>query len=141
MGKVEINGRVLAIDYGKRRVGLAISDPERKVAFPLGTVDMKKEDLFSRIEKIHLEKPFVEVILGRPPRRELLFDVHLLACFLKLRYRSNVIFWDEEYTSKEAEQILKSMGIRINKKNKHLIDSLSAYIILCEYLGYNIGLW
>jgi len=136
MGKVEAELRVLAIDYGKRRVGFAISDPSGKVAFPLETLDLKKEDIFSRIGKIYSEKPFRKVVLGKPPRKELLFDVYFLACFLKVKYKSEVIFWDEEYTSKEAEEMLKGMGIRIDKKNKHLIDSLSAYIILREYLGY-----
>mgnify|MGYP000240268703 CR=1 FL=1 len=136
MGKVEEEGRILAIDYGKRRVGFAISDPGGKVAFPLETVDLRKENILHRIEKIYSEKPFKKVILGKPPRKELLFDVLFLACFLKRRYKLEVIFWNEEYTSKEAEEILRGMGIKINRKNKHIVDSLSAYIILCEYLGY-----
>ncbi|MEO0139218.1 MAG: Holliday junction resolvase RuvX [candidate division WOR-3 bacterium] len=133
-------GRVLAIDYGKRRVGFAISDPEGRVAFPLETLDAKRGDVFLYLREIYMEKPFETVVIGKPPRKELLYDVNFLACFLKRNFGVNIVFWDEEYTSAEAEEILKGMGIKITKRNKHLIDTLSAYIILCEYLGYKPGI-
>ncbi len=129
-------GRILAIDYGKRRVGFAISDPEGRVAFPLDTLDTKRRNVFLYLREVYREKPFETVVIGKPPRKELLYDVNFLACFLRRNFGVNIVFWNEEYTSAEAEKILKGMGTKITKKNKHLIDTLSAYIILCEYLGY-----
>ncbi len=127
--------RVLAIDYGRRRVGLAISDPERKFAFPLETVDLKRKDLKKRLREIYTERPFSTVVIGRPPREELIPEVEALAGWLKGTFGCEVIFWDEHYTSAEAERLLKESGKRISKENKHLIDAMAAYVILSEYLG------
>jgi putative Holliday junction resolvase len=127
--------RVLAVDYGRRRVGLAISDPERRFAFPLETVDVKRKDLKERLEEIHSERPFSTVVIGRPPREELLPEVEALAKWIEENLGCEVIFWDEHYTSAEAERLLLESGKRIGKDNKHLIDAVAAYIILSEYLG------
>jgi len=132
--------RVLAIDYGRRRVGLAISDPQRMFAFPLETVDTRRESLKKRLRKIFEERPFAEVVLGLPPREELIKDVKDLARWLKEEFGCSVTFWDETYTSVEAEELLKSAGKRISRENKHLIDSVAAYIILAEYLGIPLPL-
>ncbi|NPA79460.1 MAG: Holliday junction resolvase RuvX [Thermotogae bacterium] len=127
--------RVLAIDYGKRRVGLAISDPERRFAFPLETVDTRRKDLKERLAEIYSERPFSTVVIGKPPRDELIPEVEALGRWIGETFGCEVVFWDEHYTSAEAEEMLKAMGKRINRKNKHLIDTLAAYLILMEYLG------
>lgn len=127
--------RVLAIDYGRRRTGLAISDPERRFAFPLETVDRRRTDLRERLGEIHRERPFSTVVIGRPPREELIPEVEDLARWLEARFGCEVVFWDEHYTSAEAERLLRESGRRLSKENKHLIDALAAYIILAEYLG------
>ena len=127
--------RVLAIDYGKRRVGLAISDPSRTFAFPLETVDRRRRDLKERLKEIYRERPFSTVVIGRPPREELVPEVEALSGWLRETFGCEVVFWDEHYTSAEAERLLKESGKRLSKENKHLIDALAAYIILAEYLG------
>ncbi len=127
--------RVLSIDYGRRRTGLAISDPERRFAFPLETVDSRRTDLRDRLREIYRERPFSTVVIGRPPREELIPEVEALARWIKANLGCEVVFWDEHYTSAEAERLLKESGKRLSKENKHLIDALAAYIILAEYLG------
>lgn len=125
----------MAVDYGKRRVGLAISDPSRRFAFPLGTVDRKRKGLKEEILRIHRETPFTTVVLSRPTREELVAEVRNFARWLENRLKCEVVFWDETYTSVEAERLLREAGKRINAKNKHLVDSTAAYLILSEYLG------
>lgn len=138
---MEKSGRILSIDYGEKRVGLAWCDELRLVITPLKALD-NDADLLKNIQKIIIENGIKEVLIGIPRRMSgeegpLAQKIKDFADELKENIPDLVIiFWDESYTSKEAEKIFyEKFGHHATKvKDKYLIDSYSAAILLDEYL-------
>lgn len=132
-------GRVLAIDYGKRRVGLAISDPTGTIATGIGTLEVTSdEDALNRIAAGHAEWGYRLIIIGLPvmesgnegPMAE---TVRAFAKLLQERTRTEVRLIDERYTSKIAQRIFHESGKKL-KGRKGEIDRLSAEVLLRGYL-------
>ena len=134
-------GRILAIDFGLRRLGLAVSDPLGIVAQGLPTIERKNmvKDL-AALEALAEEYSVGEVILGNPlsqsggetaiSRRVTEFAEKLrrsLSCPVKL--------WDERLTSAEANRMLRSSGIGLRKRQR-AVDQVSAVLILQNYLDW-----
>jgi len=132
--------RILAIDYGKRRTGLAVSDPLKMIAGSLATIETP--ELFSFL-KNYLEKENVEkIVIGYPKHlnnqpAEITAEIDNFAQILKKEFPSvEIVFFDERFTSKMAFQTMLDSGIsKTKRKNKALIDKISATIILQNYLG------
>ncbi len=134
-------GRILAIDYGRVRIGLALSDAQKRVALPLKVLDIPKGTkdtalfLFPEIEKIQdLEK----IIIGHPllmnaTRGEMANEVEAFAANLAKLCSIPLILWDERFTSVIAEQSLKEMGFS-RKQRKGKIDPTAATLLLQSYL-------
>jgi putative Holliday junction resolvase len=129
--------RVLGIDYGERRIGLALSDPLFTFAYSFETL-LNDNQLWSEISGIISEKGIIKVILGFPDEKKNKLLVSKISKFKKeieKRFKIEVIEWDEEYTSVIAqEKIIESVVKKKKRKNKGLIDQNSAAIILQEYL-------
>lgn len=132
-------GRVLAIDYGKRRVGLAISDPTGTIATGIGTLEVTSdEDALNRITAGHAEWGYRLIIVGLPvmesgnegPMAE---SVRTFAKLLQERTQTEVRLVDERYTSKIAQRIFHESGKKL-KGRKGEIDRLSAEVLLRGYL-------
>ena len=131
--------RLLGVDYGSVRVGLAISDPDRKIAFPLVTWERRSRDQDARYIRELVEKEEIAgLIVGLP--------VHLSGregqksaearAFGKWLVESTglpVLFWDERFTSVEAESHLLAAGLT-NKRRKARRDRVAAQILLQAYL-------
>ena len=132
--------RILAIDYGKRRTGLAVSDPLKMIAGSLATIETP--ELFSFL-KNYVEKENVEkIVIGYPKHlnnqpAEITAEIDNFAQILKKEFPSvEIVFFDERFTSKMAFQTMLDSGIsKTKRKNKALIDKISATIILQNYLG------
>ena len=123
--------KVLSIDYGERRVGLAVGDTELKIAVPKGVIK-NDERLPERIRSIVDESKVKRIIVGLPltpsgregqRARQVRDFVERLREFLP---GMEIILWDERYTTQEA---LRRVGRR-----REDLDAVAAQIILEEYL-------
>lgn len=130
--------RVMAIDYGKSRVGIALSDPLGVIAQPLTSIKVKSQkELFRQILKIIQESDVGLIIIGNPlshkgEATEMSDEISRFIKRLKKRINTEIKLWDERFTSQYALNILKAMKI---KKQKGLVDQVAASIMLDEYLG------
>lgn len=131
--------RILGIDYGERRIGLAISDESATIATPLSTIEYSKIDaVVNSLNKIIEEYPVKEVVVGLPLNLKggsgsFTKKAAEFAEFLKEKLDIPVKLYDERLTSKTAERYLIDAGIS-RKKRKKLTDKLAAQIILQDYL-------
>lgn len=130
--------RILCIDVGEKRIGLAISDEEKILAKGLGSIEVK-ENIVEEIKKIVEKYNVEEIVYGLPLKMDGSFSIQTektMAFISKLKEEiKNVKFtpWDERLSSKQAERFLL-LGDLSRKKRKKLIDKLSAQIILQNYL-------
>jgi len=127
-------GRVLAIDPGERRVGLAVSDPLGITAQGLDTFDRRGGDLMAHIEMIARDYEVTLIVVGNPlsmsgRESEGSARARALAEALHTHLSLPVELWDERLSSAEAHRVLK--GSRVDKGT---VDRLSAVIILQGYL-------
>ena len=131
--------RLLSIDYGKKRTGIAVSDPLQIIANGLTTVETSK--LFEFLED-YLKKEEVEsIIVGLPKQlngqpSENMKRIEPFVNRLKKLYPNiNIEYFDERFTSKLAHQAMIDGGLKKqDRKNKELVDEISATIILQGYM-------
>ena len=132
-------GRILAIDYGTRRTGLAVTDPLCIIAGALATVETKQlekylADYFSKndVDIIVLGKP--SQMNGQPS--ETMRYIEPLAGRLRHAYpNKEVVLWDERFTSVMAHRTILESGIgKMARRDKALVDRISATIILQSYM-------
>jgi putative holliday junction resolvase len=131
--------RILALDLGKKRVGLAISDPMGITAQGLPNLvrTNKRADL-EELGRIAREREVELVLLGNPVNmggnegRQSRW-VHEFAAAVESRLGLPVRFWDERLTSVQAGRVLRESGISIEKRAA-AVDRLSAVILLQSYL-------
>lgn len=129
--------RILGLDVGDARVGLAISDPERITAQPLDTVP-RDENTVTRISEIIGEFSVSVVVIGLPllmsgKEGEQARKVREFSQELSSATGVPISFIDERLTSREAEGLLLSGGVK-RKKRKSASDRLAASLILRSYL-------
>jgi putative Holliday junction resolvase len=131
--------RIMAIDFGLRRIGIALSDPLKKFASPYTTI-INDEKVFDNLKKIIEEKSVEKILLGLPDdspdsAKSVLKDVLKFKKELEEKFKLEIILWNETHTSKIAERrIIESVKSRKKRQDKGLIDMHSAAIILSEYL-------
>lgn len=131
--------RILAIDYGKKRTGIAVSDPLQIIASGLTTV---ASDQLIWFLKDYFRREAVEVIvLGYPLHlngtpNDITAKVEKLAGQLrKIFSDKEITLADERFTSKIAERTIRESGLKkTDRRNKALIDEVSATILLQDYL-------
>ncbi len=132
-------GRILAIDYGKKRVGLAVSDPSQLIANKLATVSTNS--LWDFLQTYFKEQVVDEVVVGYPKQlnNQASEAVNYINPFLQKfqkRYPDVVLkLADERFTSKMAFQSMIDGGLKKKaRRNKALVDAISATIILQGYM-------
>ena len=132
-------GRIIAIDYGTKRTGLAVTDPLRIIAGALATVETKQlekylADYFSKndVDIIVLGKP--SQMNGQPS--ETMRFIEPLAGRLRHAYPDKkVVLYDERFTSVLAHRTILDSGIgKMARRDKALVDRISATIILQSYM-------
>ena len=134
-----MEGRVLAVDPGSRRVGLALSDEARLLASPLRTLDAEPmATLSERLAAVVREVGAVELVVGLPRNLdgssgEAAASARSLAEQLKRSTRLPVSLQDERLSSVAAERHLVGQGVR-REKRKALVDQLAATLILESFL-------
>ena len=132
--------KFLAIDYGKKKTGIAITDNLNIIASPLTTVETS--NLNSFLKKIIDKEQIVKVIVGDPKNLDnTLTDISLeVDTFInnlkKIFQKIEVIRIDERFTSKMAKQAILFSGVnKKRRQDKTLVDQVSATIILQSYLA------
>jgi putative holliday junction resolvase len=134
-----MEGRVLAVDPGSRRVGLALSDESRRLASPLRTLEAEpSETLAERLAAVAREVGAVELVVGLPRNLDgssgdAARSARSLADQLKRSTRLPVSLIDERLSSVAAERQLIGQGVR-REKRKGLVDQLAATLILESFL-------
>jgi putative Holliday junction resolvase len=133
------NGRILALDLGKKRIGLALSDPLGITAQGLPTLQRTnlRQDMAALADLI-AEREVTLLLMGNPLHmsgdegRQTAY-VHEFAERLAKHTGVPLKYWDERLTTVEAHRVLRSSGIGIQKRAR-AIDKLSAVILLESYL-------
>jgi len=132
-------GRILCVDYGHKRLGLALSDEMGVTAQPLGKIEEEaEEDQLKAVEKAAAENEVSEIVVGLP----LTMKGHVsrsasrviaFARELKKRLCIPIVTWDERLSTRESEQLLIEAGLTRSKR-KGVVDSVAAAVILQSYL-------
>ncbi len=133
-------GRIMAIDYGSKRVGIAVTDPSRIIATGLTTVHSK--DLIDFLKKYIEKEPVDCIVVGEPKQmnNEPSESARFIEPFVMHLKRSfpgiKVERVDERFTSKMAFQTMIDSGLKKkDRQNKALVDEISATIILQSYMS------
>lgn len=138
-------GRVLGIDYGTVRIGLAVSDPLGMLATPLETLEGgKPRQNVEAIAEICRNKEITKIVVGRPLNMDgsegsLVPEIDAFMDRLTSEVTFPVISWDERMTSLTAERGLREAGAK-QKRKKELVDQVAAQIILQHYLDSQDGM-
>jgi|YelNatPaOPRAMG01_1025707.scaffolds.fasta_scaffold00288_46 conserved hypothetical protein TIGR00250 len=137
--KMNSPGRILGIDYGTKRVGIAVSDPMQIIAQGISTLP-NDGTLLKRIGDIISQMSVKEVVIGKPLKLdgksgESADAVSNFAQRLRNTFHLKVIEWDERFTSTIAHRTQVELGIKKKaRRNKENIDKLASQIILQSYL-------
>ena len=131
--------RIIAIDYGGKRTGLAVTDPLKIIATGLTTIDSK--EMISFLKKYFLQEEVELIIIGEPKNWDD-SDTHATPlvneAIKKLKKEFPQIplkTVDERYTSKLAKQAMLQMGMKKKaRQNKRTVDEIAATIMLQEYM-------
>lgn len=133
-------GRILAIDFGLKRSGLAITDELRIIATPLDTVDSR--ELMDVLVRLVVKDNIDVIVLGEPKRMDgsdshVTQNVYLLKEALEKQFPTvKIDLHDERFTSKMALDAMIQGGMKKkDRQQKGMIDKVSAAIILQEYIG------
>ncbi len=135
--------RALGIDFGERRIGLAISDPAGRLAVPLRTIERHDDRGAARhIARIASAEGVERLVLGEPlnvdgSRGEAAARVHRFARRLERTTELPLELIDEALTSVEAEERLRIAGVDL-RKNPERIDAVAAQILLQEALDRKV---
>ena len=132
-------GRLLAIDYGEKRLGLAISDPNQIISKPLKTIILSDSQyIYNELEKIISDYEIQKLIIGLPlgmdgKKTHQTSKVEAFEEDLQNKISIPVILFDERLSSVSAKKSLISQGIKTGH-NKSKIDQTAAAIFLQHYL-------
>ena len=134
--------RILSIDYGKKRTGLAVTDSLQIIANGLATVSTSS--LIDYLKDYIAKEPVERIVIGRPtqpdgrPSENLARVEQFVNRWRKLVPIIPIEYYDERFTSVIAHQVVIDSGVKkkVRKENKGLIDEISATIILQDYMQY-----
>ena len=133
--------RILGIDYGEKRTGLSATDPLQIIVNGLETVETK--DLENFLSRYLIVEEVEKIVIGLPRHKDGNFThlkpkIDALALFINTHFPSIVIdYEDESFTSSQSRDIIFQSGVKKSKrKDKSLVDKVSAVLILQKYLGH-----
>ncbi len=135
---MSIKGRLLSLDVGDKRIGVAMCDPMRIVASEKCTIQRNKDSVaIAEIEKICEENQIKKIVVGMPYNMDGTIGEqgNKTVDFVKqLEKNYEILYYDERLSSFEAEQILKKEGKKYTK-DKGLVDMKAAALILQDYIN------
>ena len=131
--------RILSIDYGKKRTGLAVTDPLQLIAGGLATVSTST--LFEYLTQYVVKEPVERIVIGEPkqpngqPSENLERVKQFVNRWRKAMPQIPIEFYDERFTSVLAHQAMLEGGLHKKaRQDKALVDEISATIILQDYM-------
>ncbi|QQR83155.1 Holliday junction resolvase RuvX [Candidatus Peregrinibacteria bacterium] len=133
------NGKYLAIDFGDKRVGLAITDTTKQIAFPRDFLLVSSVDeLVRQINELCEREKVTKIIIGLPielegAEGERAHKTRMFAKKLATAVEADIDFFDERLTTRHANQLLRMQGVK-SRDQKNQRDMISAQIILESYL-------
>ncbi len=141
--KLDKKSRLIGIDPGKKRIGVAISDEDRKIATPYTTIIKKNySDFLIKIKKIVIENNIKGIVIGNPinmdgspsPSSQSAKD---LAISLSKDITKNITLWDERLSSEGAFNLSSNLDINVSKKVQKLDEKAAQFILqgLLDYLN------
>jgi putative pre-16S rRNA nuclease len=136
---VTSRGRLLGVDYGSVRIGLAVTDPDRKIAFPLATYTRRTQEEDARhFRNVVDQESISQIVVGLPMHLDgregtKAIEARAFGQWVTEVTDRPVVFWDERFTTVEAEDHLWSAGLT-HKQRKARRDKLAAQILLQSYL-------
>ena len=137
--KSSVLARILSIDYGKKRTGLAVTDPLQIIAGGLATVSTS--ELFDWLKAYLAKEPVERIVIGEPrqpngePSENLQRVQQFVARWRKAVPEVPIEYYDERFTSVLAHQAMLDGGLKKKaRQDKGLVDEISATIILEDYL-------
>lgn len=131
--------KIVAIDFGLKRTGLAMTDENAIIASPLCTVDSQK--LMDFLIDLFVNEKFSTIVLGYPTRMDgsdshITENVRLLKGVLEKQFPACIIvLQDERFSSSRAMETIHLVGKKKQMKEKSLVDKLAATLILQDYLS------
>lgn len=132
-------GRLMSIDYGRKRCGVAVTDPMRIVANGLATVSA--HELPTYIKTYVKSEPVDKIIIGRPttmrgePSESMRYIEPFVAKLRKELPDIEIVYWDERFTSVIAHRAMIEGGLsKSARRDKATVDRTAATIILNDYL-------
>ena len=135
-------GRILAVDYGQKRTGLAVTDPDQIIATSLTTI--KSMDVIKFLSDYFKKEKVVLILIGEPKQMNYTDSesTKFIEPFVRLVTKTfpdiPVKRVDERFTSKMAQRTIIEAGLKKkDRQNKSLIDTVSATIMLQSFLEYN----
>ena len=133
-------GRIIALDYGKKRTGIAVTDPLQIIATGLTTVDT--QTLFDFLQQYISTEVVEKIVIGDPLNldgTETDSTAAVKHCIRRLKNtfpNIPIVTIDERYTSKLASKAMVEMGMKKKERQKKgIIDEVAATMMLQEYLG------
>ena len=132
--------RILSIDYGKKRTGLAVTDPLQIIAGGLGTVETSV--LYEYIEAYIQREQVERIVIGKPmqpngqPSENMVRVENFYNRWRKAHPEIPIEYYDERFSSVLAHRAMIDGGVKkkTRRENKGLVDEISATIILQDYL-------
>ena len=133
-------GRILSIDYGKKRTGLAVTDPLRIIANGLATIPTS--GIFDYLTQYVTKESVDQLVIGKPiqpngqPSENLTRVENFVNRWRKLHPEMPIDYYDERFTSVIAHQAMIAGGVKkkTRREDKGLVDEISATIILQDYM-------
>lgn len=131
--------RILAIDYGERRTGIAVSDELGITAQGLDTIVVRDEaEILPRVAAVIREREAGRIVLGLPlnmdgTESEKSGKVRAFGAVLAGETGLPVVYWDERMTSMQAQRVMQEMEIKTGRR-KPLVDRIAATLMLQEYM-------
>ncbi len=134
--------KILAIDYGERRIGLAIGQSDLKMAFPRDGIDTKEHPPIPYLTKLITSEKFSCIVMGMPHREdgkthEKSRPIRTFAKELEENTGLAIFFQDESYSTVQAKSMTSHFSKKKKQQNKKRLDSAAAAVILQDYLEEN----
>jgi putative Holliday junction resolvase len=143
---MDSGARIMGVDYGERRIGIALSDPTGTLASPFGTVVRRrgKRPPLTALEKVAREHEVGSLVVGLPltlagEEDAWCAEVRRIGDELGRRLELEVAYIDERMTSVEAERGIRSAGLgRKQREDKARVDAAAAAVILQRFLDRRV---
>jgi len=131
---------MLSLDYGSKRIGVAICDELEITAYGIATIVSKnRKQVLEALSELIRQYSVEKIVIGYPVRLDGTIGIQCekvdrFSKILEDAFALPVVKWDETLTTKEAEEILLQANVR-RKKKKNLVDQIAATLILKGYLA------